>query len=131
MSEAEFVSYVDDNTSYTSGQTVDDKIPTLDSYSVRLFKWFSNNHIKVNKDKCDLLSNKERVTTKMGETEIKSSNCEKVLGIKVDEKLTFNEHLCYIIDKASCKINALSRVEPYMNKKQEMHSNELILLVTF
>ena len=131
MSEAEFVSYVDANTSYTSGQTVDDKIPTLDSYSVRLFKWFSSNHMKVNKDKCDLLSNKERVTTKMGETEIKSSNCEKVLGIKVDEKLTFNEHLCYIIDKASCKINALSRVELYMNKKQEMHSNELILLVTF
>ena len=120
MNQTEFVSYADDNTSYTSGQTIDDKIPTLDNYSVRLFKWFSKNHMKVNKDKCHLLlSDKERVTTKMRETEIKSSNCEKLLGIKVDEKLTFNEHLCYIIDKASCKINALSRVKPYMNESKK------------
>ena len=47
---------------------------------------------------------------KIGETEIKSSNCEKLLGIKINDKLTFNEHLNYIIDKASRKSNALSTV---------------------
>ena len=61
------------------------------------------------KDKCHfLLSNKERVTMKRGETEIKSSNCEKLLGIKIDDKLTFNEDLNYIIVKTSHKTNALS-----------------------
>ena len=71
--------------------------------------------MKANKDKCHLLlSNKERVTMKIGETEIKSSNCEKLLGIKIDN-FTFNKHLNHIIDKASHKINALSRVAPYMN----------------
>ena len=45
------------------------------------------------KDKCHLLlSNKERVTMKIGETEIKSSNCEKLLGIKI-YNLTFNKYL--------------------------------------
>ena len=60
-------------------------IKTLENDSAKLFKWFSNNKMKANKDKYHLLlSNKERVTMKIGETEIKSSNCEKLLGIKID-----------------------------------------------
>ena len=53
---------------------------------------------------------------KIGETNIKNSNCEKPLGIKIDDKLTFNEHLNDIIDKASRNINTLSRVAPYTNE---------------
>ena len=93
MNETEFASYADNNTPYTSGQNIDNVIRTLENDSVRLFKWFSNNQMKANKDKCHLLlSNKERVTMKIGETEIKSSNCEKLLGIKIDN-LTFNKYL--------------------------------------
>ena len=108
MNETEFASYTDDNTPFISDKNIDDVIRTLENKSMRLFKWFSNNQIKTNKDKCYLpLSNEERVTIKIGETEIKSSNYEKLLEIKIDEKLTFNEHLNYTIDKASRKINSL------------------------
>ena len=119
MSKTEFASYADDNTSYNSGQNIDNVIRTLENDSVRLFKWFSNNQMKANKDKCHLLSNKERVTMKIGKSEIKSSNCEKLLGIKIDNDLTFNEHLNYIIDKASQKINVLPRVAPYVNDSKK------------
>ena len=86
MNETEFASYTDNNTPYTSGQNIDNVIRTLENDSVRLFKWFSNNQMKANKDKCHLLlSNKERVTMKIGETEIKISNCEKLLGIEIDK----------------------------------------------
>ena len=46
MNETDFVSYADDitNTPHTSGQNIDD------NNSVRLFKWFSNNQMKANKD---------------------------------------------------------------------------------
>ena len=120
MSKTEFASYADDNTPYNSGQNIDNVIRTLENDSVRLLKWFSNNQMKANKDKCHLLlRNKEKVTIKIGETEIKSSNCEKLLGIKIDNNLTFNEHLNHIIDKASHKTNALSRVAPYMNESKK------------
>ena len=33
--------------------------------------------------------------------EIKNNNCEKILGIKVDSKLHFNEHLDGIIKKVT------------------------------
>ena len=53
---------------------------------------------------------------KIGETNIKNSNCEKPLGIKIDDKLTFNEHLNDIVDNASRNINVLSWVAPYTNE---------------
>ena len=46
----------------------------------------------------------------IGPFEIKNTNCEKLLGIKVDSRLNFNEHLDGIIKKANRKINALSRI---------------------
>ena len=80
MNETEFASYADDNTPYTSGQNTEDVIRTLESDSVRLFKWFSNNQMKANMGKCHLLlSNKERISRKIGETEIKSSTCEELI----------------------------------------------------
>ena len=119
MNETEFASYTDDNTPYTSSQNVDNVIRTLVNDSVSLFKWFSNNQMKTNKDKYHLLSNKERVTMKIVETEIKSSNCEKLLGIKIDSNLIFNEHLNNIICKTSHKTNALFRVAPYVNESKK------------
>ena len=93
MNETKFASYADDNTPFISGKNIDDVIRTLENDFVRLFKWFSNNQRKTNKDKCHLpLSNKERVTMKIVETEIKSSNCEKLLEIEIYNKLAFNEH---------------------------------------
>ena len=48
---------------------------------------------------------KDVVVINLGWTEI----------IKVDTKLNFNEHVNNIIIKASRKVNALSRVVPYMS----------------
>ena len=61
----------------------------------------------------------------IGPFEIKNTNCEKLLGIKVDSRLNFNEHLDSIIKKVSRKINALSRIKPFMNISKRrilMHS---------
>ena len=62
---------------------------------------------------------------RIGDTEIKNSEYEKLLGIKVDSKLNFNEHLNNIITKASGRVNALSRVMPYMSlsKKKKLVSS--------
>ena len=47
--------------------------------------------------------------------QITNSKCEKLLGIKIDHKLTFNAHIDEICKKAGQKMNTLSRVIPYMN----------------
>ena len=39
------------------------------------------------------MNKKDDLTVRIGDTEIKNSEFEKLLGIKVDSKLNFNEHL--------------------------------------
>ena len=56
-------------------------------------------------------------------TTIESSKEEKVLGITIDDKLTFTSHLASIIKKANQKFHALSRVKCYMGLEQ----NQLIM----
>ena len=114
--EKDFSSYADDNTLYRTAGTIEGVIKLLKRDSTMLFKWFSDNQMKANISKCHLLVNKnDEVVINLGETEIKNSEYEKLLGIKVDTKLNFNEHLNDIISKASRKVNALSRVVPYMS----------------
>ena len=81
-----------------------------------MFKWFEDNQMKANQDKYHLIVSKnENISIHIGPFEIKNTNREKLLGIKVDSRLNFNEHLDGIIKKVSRKINALSRMTPFMN----------------
>ena len=58
--------------------------------------------MKANPDKCHLLtSSSDKVSICVDNCNIKSSKCEKLLGIKTE--------------KAGQKLNALSRVTPYMD----------------
>ena len=52
--------------------------------------------------------------------QIRNSSCEKLLGVFFDSKLTFQSHIDNICKKASQKLNAISRITPYMdfNKKR-------------
>ena len=74
--------------------------------------------MKANISKCYLLVNKkDEVVIYLREMEIITSEYEKLLGIKVDTKLNFNEHLNDIISKAIHKVNTLSRVVPYLRRR--------------
>ena len=79
-------------------------------------KRFLDNRIKANSNKCHLItSKKSRMNLKIGSINIENSACEKLLRVKVDSKLNFNEHLDGIIKKANGKVNALFRIFPFMD----------------
>ena len=60
---------------------------------------------------------------------IKSTECEKLLGTKVDCGLKFENYLDDFIKKVSNKINNFSRVKPFINfsKKKKKKVNEFFL----
>ena len=76
------------------------------------------------------LNYKERIIMKIGETEIKSSNCVNLLGIKIDDKIIFNKHLHYIADNASHRINTFPSLAPYMNESKKHIIINSFFLVT-
>ena len=111
MQENDFSSYADHNTPYRTTDTIDKVLKLPERDSMMLFKWLYDNQMKANINKCPLQVNKKNeVVINLGETEIKSSEYGKLLGMKFDKKLNFNEHLNNVISKASYKANVLSRV---------------------
>ena len=67
--------------------------------------------MKGNAGKCHLLVNsKEKVCTKIESYNIENSEQQKLLGILIDNKLTFDKHINNLSAKASQKLNALCRV---------------------
>ena len=116
MNENDFASQADDKRPYGTVNTINEVIQSLEHDTMVLFQWFSDNQMKANIIKCRLpVSKKDEVAIRIGDTEIKNSEYEKLLGIKVDTNLNFNEHLNYTISKASRKVNALLTVMPYMS----------------
>ena len=67
--------------------------------------------MKANSDKCHLITSKQScMNLKIGNINIENTTCEKLLDVKVDNKLNFNEHLDGIIKKAFRKVSALSTI---------------------
>ena len=116
MENIDIASYADDNTPYTTGNSLEEVIQKLENAAKTLFQWFSDNQMKANPDKCHFLCNSNSEVSLTIETQkIKNSKFEKLLGIKLDSKLNFNSHVHDICQKAGQKLNAISRITPYMD----------------
>ena len=57
INDIDIASYADDNTPYTVHKNPEKIIKVLENTSVDLLKWFKNNGMKANADKCYLLVN--------------------------------------------------------------------------
>ena len=80
--------------------------------------WFKSNYLSSNDDKNKLLvTNSNPVSAKVGNEVIKSSKSVKLLGITLDSKLTFKDHVTKMCKKISNKIHALGWVAKYMDSK--------------
>ena len=90
MNDVEFASYADDNTPFFVGDDLNDVILKLQNASKTLFKWFNDNQMKANPDKCHFICSSSVKTSIMIENkQIRNSSCEKLLGVFFDSKLTF------------------------------------------
>ena len=115
LKDIDIASYADDSTPFIVENNIDNVIASLEQVSDALFNWFKNNRLKNNVDKCHVLvSTSKLVGIKVGDYTIDNSECEKLLGVKIDVNLNFNDHISDLCKKASRKISALARVTPFM-----------------
>ena len=116
IKDFDIANYANDNTPCMSANNMDEVVKYLEEASTKLFKWFSDNLMKSNAEKLHLLvSTNNTVNTKVENSDIKNSHCQKLLGAKFGHKLTCNNHISDLHKKASEKVHALARVTPYMN----------------
>ena len=83
-----------------------------------LSKWFYNNFMVFNPDKCSfmLLGADDELQTNLacGNETLKNSKQEKVLGVTSDNKLNVATYQSNIAKKGNIKFNALTRVQKHM-----------------
>ena len=108
-----------DNTDCDIARYADENTPLinkLEACTNNLFQWFHEYHLKANADKCHLLViTNSAVSANIGEFVINNSNEEKLLGIKIDTKLSLENHVSSLCKKASQKLHALARIVNYMD----------------
>ena len=106
-----------DTTSWFCGKNANSILGKLKFKTSDILQWFSD-VVKVNPEKSHvLLSAQEEKDIVMG-NKIKNNVSEKLLGITIDRKLSFNEHVNKIFDKARQKLNALVSVSSFMSRKK-------------
>ena len=112
--------YADDNTTHATGEHIETVLQYLKNDTVILVKWFENNYFKMNADKCKLLitNNDENVSLTVDGHNIEGNKIVKLLGIKIDNQLNFNDHVSSIYKKASLKLHALARVSKFMTHEK-------------
>ena len=116
IDNADIANYADNNTSYKQHENINNLTTSLQDAAAKLFKLFSDNQMKGNIDKCHLLLSKDESSEiHIGDSVIESSTCEKLLSIKIDSKLRFDDHIQDLSNKANRKLRALARPTLYTN----------------
>ena len=113
--------FADDTTLYSTGINVDTLVYNVNHDLKQLSIWFKANKLSLNVSKTNSMlfsrqKGSENINIKIDSKEIESKKTFKFLGILVDNKLTWSEHINHIFAKASRAlyvINSLKHILKY------------------
>ena len=96
--ETELCNFADDNTIYTCDKDIDNVYLRLKNDCAHIIKWFSNNSMVANPAKFQLMYlgnilNINTLSMYIGNEKILPTDEVKLLGIKIDKKLSFKNHI--------------------------------------
>ena len=128
--------YADDNTLCNRNKDVDGLIKDIKQDTECTVAWFQENDMESNPSKFQLTIlgkdiKDDNVHISFGNTSLSSQVCINVLGIKLDNMLTFNNHIDDMCRKASRQLNALRRLSKYLNEKNKIAVYRSFISSTF
>ena len=121
MEKCALYNYADDNSMSYAYLNVTDVLSCLKRDCDNAVKWFEVNGMQANPSKFQfmVMSNgtvdKECISICINESLLKPESHVKVLGVTLDDRLTFNEHVSVCCSKAARQLNALSRISRYLD----------------
>ena len=121
MEKCALYNYADDNSMSYASLNVTDVLSCLKRDCDNAVKWFDVNGMQANPSKFQfmVMSNgtvdKECISIYINESLLKPESHVKVLGVTLDDRLTFNEYVSVCCSKAARQLNALSRISRYLD----------------
>lgn len=125
--------FADDTAILYSGELSCDILPKLQLSLNRLLEYYKKWKIVVNSDKCQaIFFTRKRKNCYIPQTNIVVNNRPvewennvKYLGIILDKKLTFRDHISYIVNKSNILIRTLY---PLLNRKSALNIENKMLI---
>ena len=120
VDKSDLANYADDTTPHTVEITIDSLLQCLHKDTSVLINWFKDNYLQMNPDKCKLIiSNRDKGLSLIIDNDlIECSKSVKPLGVTIDNKLDFNEHISKLCKKVTTKLHALVRVSNFMSQEK-------------
>ena len=120
IESTDICNFADDNTLYTSDKNLETIINKLNIDILNLEKWFQQNSLVANPEKFQLMfiGTKESKSIFLNNIEIKASERIELLGLLIDNKLTFKQHVSKICKNANNKLSAINRLRNLINTSQ-------------
>ena len=125
LNKAKIANFADDNSTYAIENDVMNLLKTLESETLSVLNWFRVNEMKSNKSKCHLivadLDHKSYSSSSYIYLEnefLESEETVKLLGMKIDQNLDFEEHINCLLKKGNQKLHALMRIKKYLSEEK-------------
>ena len=125
ITKADLFNFADDNTIGAAERTIEDLISILETESQAAIEWFKLNEMIVNPEKFQAIVVKKNAKMKdsyplnINDLTINSENSVKLLGIEIDNKLSFEQHISTLCNKANYQFNAIRRIKKFMGFKEK------------
>ena len=128
--------YADDNTLNAISSTPEEVRQILTSDTERALTWFDTNLMKANPEKFQFImahknNQPQQPSLKVLDVEIQVSPFVNLLGVLIDNKMCFNDHIDSIVRKTSRQVNALCRFGRYLSEERKIVMIKTFILCNF
>ena len=98
---------------------------------INVLKWFKVNSIKANPKKFQFMilgkGTRHTIVLNINNIKIKESQNVELLGLTIDNQLTFKDHINMLCRRANSKLHALRRIRKYLTlEKSKLLYNAFI-----
>ena len=116
VDKAKIANYADDNSIYITTDNVESLLKLLEIETSAVLSWFKMNEMKSNDDKCYLMVPNANITyvSHLNNEFIESEESVELLGVQIDHKLNFHDHVTSLLKKGNQKLHALSRISKFL-----------------
>ena len=124
MERCNLYNYADDNSIIYSFPDIETVILNLKHDCQNAIQWFTNNGMKANRNKFQFMvisseqMEPQNIELHDGVSIISELNV-KILGVVIDDRLNFDEHVSMCCTKAARQLNVLARISKYLDFKSK------------
>ena len=115
--------FADDTSVFVEGQSIDEAVNIMNSEFKKISTWLSANKLTMNVAKCHfMVFHRSRIKINnqnilLDDSQLEQINFTKFLGVIIDDKLNFINHIAYIKNKISKGLGIIIKARKYLSKK--------------